>query len=84
MLPGADEYLRAFSDLSGDRQMGMAAGPIPYTSIDRWAERNGIIDPDDFAALRDAIAVMDEVWRGGDAKTPVGRPLTPELFDAVF
>lgn len=35
-------YRRAFRELTSDRPVGMAPGPIPWSSIDRWAARHGI------------------------------------------
>jgi hypothetical protein len=80
MLPGADEYLRAFNELVGDRQPG---GPIMFASVDRWAVRNGMDGPDEFSGLLSALAAMDEAMKG-DGPASQGRPLSPELFDAVF
>lgn len=87
LLPGADEFLSAFWQLSGDRQLGMQAGPIPFASIDRWAARAGIVDPDEFQCLVNCIQVMDAEWLGqGAAPKPatMARPLTMPLFDALF
>lgn len=55
-----------------------------FLSIERWAERNGMSGPDDFAALLAALAAMDEEWRRGSGNSPQGRPMSPELFDALF
>lgn len=66
----------------------MSAGPIPFTSINTYAGRFGI-DGEDFAYFARMIRAMDEAMLGrgvpaANAAKPVGRPLTPELFDAVF
>jgi hypothetical protein len=45
------------------------AGPIPWSAIDRWATRNGIDDPDDFAELVACIRALDRVWLEQQAKT---------------
>jgi len=39
------------------------AGPIPWTAIDRWAERHGVTDPDDFEDLVLYVQVMDRTWQ---------------------
>jgi hypothetical protein len=40
---------RAFWDLNGDRAVGLGgAGPIPFTAIDRYAERFGIVGAEAF------------------------------------
>lgn len=69
----------------------MQAGPIPFTAIDRWATRRGVTDPDEFEALVACIRAMDAEWLGqgetlaGTQKPKVsGRPMSPDLFDAVF
>jgi hypothetical protein len=80
--------LSAFWELSSDRQIGMSAGPIPYTAIDRWAHRNGV-EPEDFHVLLTVIRAMDAEWLGeggqqGSTQQVSARPLSPDLFDAVF
>jgi hypothetical protein len=37
LLPGLDVFLNSFWDLSTCRQMGMGLGPIPWTSIENYA-----------------------------------------------
>ncbi|KKB09408.1 hypothetical protein VE26_05590 [Devosia chinhatensis] len=59
-------------------------GPIMFLSIERWAERNGLASQDDFAGLLAALSVLDEEWRRKSPNAPKGRPLSPELFDALF
>ena len=80
-LPGTDEYLRAFTELSGDR----ISSATPYSAIDRWAQRNGVTDPDEFALLVEMISAMDMALSGTEGQgSTASRPLSPELFDAVF
>jgi hypothetical protein len=69
----------------------MQAGPIPFTAIDRWAARRGVTDPDEFEALVACIRAMDAEWlgQGGSTADPQmpkvsSRPMSPDLFDAVF
>jgi len=47
----------AFWSLSSDRQAGFAIGPIPWSSIDRFAIRHNIIGDefDRFCALMQAL-----------------------------
>lgn len=52
-------FVEAFWELSADRQFGNSIGQIPFASIDRWATRFLIDDPDDFALFRRAIRGMD-------------------------
>jgi hypothetical protein len=55
----------AFNALSGDRQSGLGViGQIPFVAIDRFADRYGIADRDEFACFHGHIKAMDRVWRG--------------------
>jgi hypothetical protein len=49
----------AFAALSTDRQVGMGIGPIPWTALDRYAERHGINDPDERERFERLIRAMD-------------------------
>jgi hypothetical protein len=62
-------YWTAFWELSCDRQLGMAPGPIPFTSIDRYAGRYGIRQIDDFEGFRHVMRAMDGVYL---EKAPAG------------
>lgn len=53
---------RAFRALSSDRQVGMAAGPVLWSSIDRFAQRYNV-DGDDFDRFTAIIQAMDEAYR---------------------
>lgn len=59
MLPGAEEWLSAFWELSTDRQVGFATGPIPSASIDR---RTAGMDADEAAMFRYCIREMDKAF----------------------
>lgn len=48
----------AFQALATDRQIGMALGPVPWSSIDRYANRYGIAG-DAFDRFCDLIRAMD-------------------------
>ncbi len=67
----------AWGDLTGDRNTEL--GPIPFVSIDRWASRFGIDDPDHFAFLVRAIRSADSAflsWAAEEMKrdsSPQGR-----------
>jgi hypothetical protein len=58
-----EEHLRlewaAFWDLTTDRQIGFATGPIPWSAIDRYAARYRIPDFDRFSEL---IRAMDATY----------------------
>jgi hypothetical protein len=43
-----------FSKLSTERQLGMAAGPIPIGIIWQWLDREGVVD----RALRDHLETI--------------------------
>lgn len=57
-------YSEAFRDLGSTRQLGAlgGAGEIPWTAIDRYAERLGLHDLDAFERLRWALGVQDRVY----------------------
>jgi len=59
MCPGSADILSAFWALSSDRKVGFGFGPIPFTAIDRWADRHGITDPDDFRLFHAGIRAAD-------------------------
>jgi hypothetical protein len=53
---------KAFWDLSSDRQVGMALGPIPWSSIDRYSVRHGVNNIDEFEYMLALLKGMDEVY----------------------
>lgn len=61
LLIGLDFYWRAFWECASDRIIGMAEGPIPWSSIDRWALRYEV-EGEDFERLVFLIKAMDEVY----------------------
>lgn len=69
----------------------MSAGPIPFSAIDRYGARHGIAG-DDFDFFAKMIRAMDRVVLDqARSDTPAwakpaasGRPMSPELFDALF
>jgi hypothetical protein len=65
-------YWSAFTELSRDRPTGMAAGEIPFSSIDRFATRHGISDIDEFERLRGIIRALDAVAL--ERETPLDAP----------
>lgn len=42
LISGLEFYWRAFTDLSADRDIGMAEGHIPWTAMNQWALRYDI------------------------------------------
>lgn len=62
LVDGAGEFLSAFWELSTDRPSGFGPGPIPFTSIDAYARRHMIDDPDEFAFFTDLIREMDRAY----------------------
>jgi len=52
----------AFRSLSTDRPVGMALGPVPWSSIDRFACRYHITG-DEFDRFCDLIQAMDAAYR---------------------
>lgn len=70
--PELAEYLdfewRAFHEVSRDRQIGFGLGPIPWTTVDRYAERHLIDDPDSFERFSKLIFAMDDAYRANHAE----------------
>lgn len=52
----------AFHELSSDRQSGFGIGPIPWSSINAYAQRYGISDTDEFDVFAAMIRVMDNIF----------------------
>jgi hypothetical protein len=61
MLWGLEAYYEAFAELSTDRQSGTSIGPIPWSSIDRYASRYGIED-DAFEYLIRMVRALDDAF----------------------
>jgi len=59
LMIGLDFYLRAYHELSYDRPIGMTLGPIPWSSVDRYAAKYGIVDLDDFSVFESHIRAME-------------------------
>ncbi|MES0071938.1 hypothetical protein [Mesorhizobium sp. M0058] len=91
-MPGAEPFLAAFWDLSTDRYR--YTGPVPGWAIRSWAAELGLDDPDELASFRGAMRAMDRVYLeranrdpgapGKPAPVVSSRPLSPNLFDAMF
>ena len=58
---GLGFYWEAFSELTSDRALGMAEGPIRWTAINAYAYRHGLWG-DDFDRLVTIIRCMDSVY----------------------
>lgn len=54
-------YYEAFFTLCKDRSYGFAPGPIPWSSIERYAEKN-YLDEERTEALHHYIGTMDLAW----------------------
>ncbi len=50
-------------DLTTTRPIGMAAGPIPWTATQRYAEAHGMNTHETYA-LHQVIRHMDDTWLG--------------------
>jgi hypothetical protein len=53
--------LRAFDKLTTCRETGFGVGPIPWTAVDRYAERMGL-DPEMTNVLEDVILALDRTY----------------------
>lgn len=56
---GLDFYFTAYNELKYDRPIGMSLGPIPWSSVVKWAELHGITDLDDLDELHQHIRAME-------------------------
>lgn len=59
LLPGAVDFYRAFLECGSDRTIGMSIGPIPFSSIDRYAARHGYTG-DEFDLLSRVVRAADD------------------------
>lgn len=63
LLPGLQFYYQAFLDLSTCRPLGMSEGPIPWSALNTYAEREGLTD-DDYDRFSSLIRAMDAAYLG--------------------
>ncbi len=60
LLPGLHYFYQAYQDLLTDRQVGnMGCMPISWSSIIRWAEYNGITEPEKVDRLMKFIRALE-------------------------
>jgi hypothetical protein len=60
---------RAFNDLSADRAVALGVGPIPWSSINAYAQRYGIDDSDEFDRFYLLIRALDAAYLNIDKKS---------------
>jgi hypothetical protein len=90
LLPGADEFFWGFWEISTDRQLvsgfrRIIPGPLPSQSIDRWIDRNGLIEDEPLA--RDLMRAMDAEYQRSFSQEDQQisqRTLSPDLVTALF
>lgn len=80
--PGLGEWYEAFFELSTDRQIGMAMGPLPASSIDRYIAGAGL-DHDDADMFRACMRAMDDLFRQGDKSAPPRGTIVRKAAPAV-
>lgn len=65
--PELDETIadawRAFLETGRDRQSGMGMGPVPYSSVLRWLDENGITDREERETIRQLVFAADDEYR---------------------
>lgn len=59
-MDGLGVYFKAFNELTTERSVGMALGPIPWHTIVKWAEVYGVEDID---TLTRYVWAMDNAQR---------------------
>ncbi|WP_210482755.1 phage tail assembly chaperone [Microvirga antarctica] len=57
--PHLQLYWDAFWELTSDRPVGMSVGPIPFSSIARWAQCYGMSAVDNLERLRVIVRALD-------------------------
>lgn len=62
LRPGLDFYFTAFIELSTERQIGQAEGPIPLSAIREWAKDCGIYSPSEYERLKQLVWSLDTVY----------------------
>jgi hypothetical protein len=62
LYQGLSDIFTAFWKLDSDRPIGMVAGRIPWSSIDRYARRFDITNDEDFHRFEYLIREMDDAW----------------------
>jgi hypothetical protein len=65
-------FYHAFSDLSTERQLGMAAGSIPRSAVVAYAECERLTETETVILLR-VIRAMDTAWVSTTAKMQAAR-----------
>lgn len=60
-ITGYEWIWEAFTNLMGDRNVGMATGPIPWSAIDRYAVRYDIVGYD-FEMLVHGVQELDAAY----------------------
>lgn len=58
---GLGLYNFAWQDLTSERQIGMAVGPIPWSKIRKWAKDNGIVGSD-YRRFNWVIRQLDDAY----------------------
>ena len=61
LLPGLELYFQAYNELSFDRPVGMSVGFIPWSSIVKWCEINGVYDIDDVSTCIRYIRALEKI-----------------------
>lgn len=63
LLPGLDFYMQAYMELLPDRQIGMAAGMIPWYNIKQYACHHGVDCPNEFDRFLRYIRTLESTHR---------------------
>lgn len=59
LYPGDDFFLRAFWDLSTERQLGMSVGPIPWSRIQQYGGHSSV-NSDMMVVFTLVVRTMDQ------------------------
>lgn len=76
-ITGYEWLWEAYLDLSTCRAIGMGAGPIPWTAVQRYAEVDQL-GTEETRMLHGVIRHMDDVWlKHYNEKATPAKPKTP-------
>ncbi len=74
LLPGDDFYIKAFTLLGSERQVGFGAAPIPWSAMVRYAMYHDLPRPlhPHFVAVLQAMDMVYTTWHAAKAADEEG------------
>lgn len=62
VLPGGQELLEAFIEMSFARPVAQSPARIPFTVVCQWCHMRGVDDPEEVSNVLHYIRAVDEAW----------------------